>query len=60
MELPWDAAKKAYPYLTYGSLVTVIGPLHRGDSRLAVSSLTHDLGSIRLSSSPGNERSSMA
>ena len=26
VELPWDAAKKAYPYLTYGSLVTVIGP----------------------------------
>ena len=27
VELPWDAAKKAYPYLTYGSLVTVIGPV---------------------------------
>jgi peptidoglycan hydrolase-like protein with peptidoglycan-binding domain len=26
VELPWDAAKRAYPYLTYGSLVTVIGP----------------------------------
>ena len=26
VELPWDAAKKAYPFLTYGSLVTVIGP----------------------------------
>jgi peptidoglycan hydrolase-like protein with peptidoglycan-binding domain len=25
VELPWDAAKKAYPYLTYGSLVTVTG-----------------------------------
>ena len=23
VELPWDAAKKAWPYLTYGSLVTV-------------------------------------
>ena len=27
VELPGDAAKKAYPYLTYGSLVTVIGPV---------------------------------
>ena len=27
VELPWDAAKKAYPYLTYGSLVTVAGPV---------------------------------
>ncbi len=27
VELPWDAAKKAYPYLTYGSLVTVTGPV---------------------------------
>ena len=27
VELPWAAAKKAYPYLTYGSLVTVIGPV---------------------------------
>jgi hypothetical protein len=27
VELPLDAAKKAYPYLTYGSLVTVIGPV---------------------------------
>ena len=27
VEVPWDAAKKAYPYLTYGSLVTVIGPV---------------------------------
>jgi L,D-transpeptidase-like protein/Big-like domain-containing protein len=27
VELPWDAAKKAYPYLTYGSLVTVSGPV---------------------------------
>ncbi len=27
VELPWDAAKKAYPYLTYGSLVTVNGPV---------------------------------
>ena len=27
VELPRDAAKKAYPYLTYGSLVTVIGPV---------------------------------
>jgi peptidoglycan hydrolase-like protein with peptidoglycan-binding domain len=25
VELPWDAAKKAWPYLTYGSLVTVEG-----------------------------------
>ncbi len=25
VELPWDAAKKAWPYLTYGSLVTVAG-----------------------------------
>jgi Bacterial Ig-like domain/L,D-transpeptidase catalytic domain len=25
VELPWDAAAKAYPYLTYGSLVTVAG-----------------------------------
>jgi hypothetical protein len=27
VELPWDAAAKAYPYLTYGSLVTVEGPV---------------------------------
>ena len=27
VELPWDAAAKAYPYLTYGSLVTVSGPV---------------------------------
>ena len=27
VELPWAAAKKAYPYLTYGSLVTVTGPI---------------------------------
>ena len=27
VELPWDAAKAAYPYLTYGSLVTVTGPV---------------------------------
>ena len=27
VELPWDAAKKAYSYLTYGSLVTVTGPV---------------------------------
>ncbi len=27
MELPWDAAKKAYSYLTYGTLVTVTGPV---------------------------------
>ena len=27
VELPWDAAQKAYPYLTYGSLVTVTGPV---------------------------------
>jgi len=27
VELPWDAAKKAYPLLTYGSLVTVTGPV---------------------------------
>ena len=27
VELPWDAAKKAYPYLTYGTLVTVTGPV---------------------------------
>ena len=25
LELPWDAAKKAWPYTTYGSLVTVEG-----------------------------------
>ncbi len=25
VELPWDPAKKAWPYLTYGSLVTVTG-----------------------------------
>jgi hypothetical protein len=25
VELPWDAAKRAWPYLTYGSLVTVAG-----------------------------------
>jgi len=27
VELPWDEAARAYPYLTYGSLVTVIGPV---------------------------------
>jgi peptidoglycan hydrolase-like protein with peptidoglycan-binding domain len=27
VELPWDQARTAYPYLTYGSLVTVIGPV---------------------------------
>ena len=27
VELPWDSAEKAYPYLTYGSLVTVTGPV---------------------------------
>ncbi|MDQ2815278.1 MAG: Ig-like domain-containing protein [Actinomycetota bacterium] len=27
VELPFDAAKKAWPYLTYGSLVTVTGPV---------------------------------
>ena len=27
VELPWDAAETAYPYLTYGSLVTVTGPV---------------------------------
>jgi peptidoglycan hydrolase-like protein with peptidoglycan-binding domain len=27
VELPWDEAAKAYPYLTYGSLVTVTGPV---------------------------------
>jgi peptidoglycan hydrolase-like protein with peptidoglycan-binding domain len=27
VELPWDQARSAYPYLTYGSLVTVIGPV---------------------------------
>jgi peptidoglycan hydrolase-like protein with peptidoglycan-binding domain len=27
VELPWDAAKKAYGYLYYGSLVTVTGPV---------------------------------
>ena len=27
VELPFDAAKRAYPYLTYGSLVTVTGPV---------------------------------
>ncbi|MGH3421526.1 MAG: L,D-transpeptidase family protein, partial [Streptosporangiaceae bacterium] len=27
VELPWDAAERAYPYLTYGSLVTVTGPV---------------------------------
>jgi len=27
VELPWDAAKAAYSYLSYGSLVTVIGPV---------------------------------
>jgi peptidoglycan hydrolase-like protein with peptidoglycan-binding domain len=27
VELPWDQAKKAWPYLTYGSLVTVTGPV---------------------------------
>jgi hypothetical protein len=25
VELPWDSARQAYPYLTYGSLVTVTG-----------------------------------
>ena len=25
VELPYSAAKRAYPYLTYGSLVSVIG-----------------------------------
>jgi L,D-transpeptidase catalytic domain/Bacterial Ig-like domain len=27
VELPWDAAKKVWPMLTYGSLVTVEGPV---------------------------------
>jgi hypothetical protein len=27
VELPWDAAKAAYSYLSYGSLVTVTGPV---------------------------------
>jgi hypothetical protein len=27
VEVPWDAAKKAWPMLTYGSLVTVTGPV---------------------------------
>jgi len=27
VELPWASAEKAYPYLTYGSLVTVTGPV---------------------------------
>jgi hypothetical protein len=27
VELPWDAAKTAWPLLTYGSLVTVTGPV---------------------------------
>jgi lipoprotein-anchoring transpeptidase ErfK/SrfK len=27
VEVPWDEAAQAYPYLTYGSLVTVIGPV---------------------------------
>jgi peptidoglycan hydrolase-like protein with peptidoglycan-binding domain len=27
VELPWDAAKTAYSYLSYGSLVTVTGPV---------------------------------
>jgi peptidoglycan hydrolase-like protein with peptidoglycan-binding domain len=27
VELPWDAAETAYGYLSYGSLVTVIGPV---------------------------------
>jgi lipoprotein-anchoring transpeptidase ErfK/SrfK len=27
VELPWHQASEAYPYLTYGSLVTVIGPV---------------------------------
>jgi peptidoglycan hydrolase-like protein with peptidoglycan-binding domain len=27
VELPWDAAKTAYSYLYYGSLVTVMGPV---------------------------------
>jgi peptidoglycan hydrolase-like protein with peptidoglycan-binding domain len=27
VEVPWDSAKTAWPYLTYGSLVTVTGPV---------------------------------
>jgi lipoprotein-anchoring transpeptidase ErfK/SrfK len=27
VEIPMDEAKQAYPYLTYGSLVTVTGPV---------------------------------
>lgn len=27
VELPWDQARAAWPYLTYGSLVTVTGPV---------------------------------
>jgi hypothetical protein len=27
VELPFDEAKRVYPYLTYGSLVTVTGPV---------------------------------
>ena len=27
VEVPWDAAKKVWPMLTYGSLVTVAGPV---------------------------------
>ena len=27
VEVPYSVAKKAYPYLTYGSLVTVEGPV---------------------------------
>src|SRR5262249_61973968 len=30
VELPFDEAKKVYPYLTYGSLVTVTGPVAWG------------------------------
>jgi hypothetical protein len=27
VEVPYSVAKKAYPYLTYGTLVTVTGPV---------------------------------
>jgi peptidoglycan hydrolase-like protein with peptidoglycan-binding domain len=27
VECPWDAAKKVWPYMTYGTLVTVAGPV---------------------------------
>jgi len=27
VEVPWDAAKTVWPMLTYGSLVTVTGPV---------------------------------